>query len=94
MKQVNRDDILPTELIDELNKILQKQELSRANHKVLKDLDNLGVYIISSEGKILRNPDYFRLNNAKWYQKLLVKISKKYKNKFIDVKPFKVEIPT
>ena len=48
--------------------------------------------LFTKSGKILGRPDYTRWNKCKWYQKIIGKIFKRYKNKFIDVKGYKVKI--
>jgi hypothetical protein len=49
-------------------------------------------YFVSENNEILGKYDDQRLKEAKLYQKMLSKISKKYKNRFIDCKPIKVNI--
>lgn len=47
-----------------------------------------GAFIILN-GEIFGEQDTTRLKKAKWYQKIIARLSKRYKNKFIDIVPFK-----
>lgn len=60
--------------------------------KQIQDFENKGkkVFLIDEDGNILGNADYTRWNKAKPYQKLLGKIFKRYKAKFVDVKGFEI----
>lgn len=49
----------------------------------------VGCFIISN-GELYGKEDFTRLDNAKWYQKLLAKISKRYKMKFMDIMPIEM----
>lgn len=45
--------------------------------------------MIEDSGHLFGQPDYTRLNNAKWYQKIYAKLNYKYKQTLIDIKPLK-----
>lgn len=45
-------------------------------------------FFISKQGHICGQNDLTRLNSLKGFKKFLTKIFKRYKNKFIDIKPF------
>ena len=50
------------------------------------------IYFISDEGHIYGIPDYTRLEKAKWYKKILSKVSWKYKKRFEDILAIEVNI--
>ena len=50
----------------------------------------LGIYIFTEDGEILGRYDDSRLKSLIWYKKLWAKINKKYREKFIDCKPFEI----
>lgn len=51
-----------------------------------------GIFLVTESGQIMGNADASRLNALPWYKKLLAKISRKYRNKYIDIRPFKFSI--
>lgn len=54
--------------------------------------DSFGVNFIMEDGSTISHANMERWDKGKWYQKLLGFFSRRYKNKFIDVEPFKAEI--
>jgi hypothetical protein len=49
------------------------------------------VILITDKNEVLLQCDYSRLDKATWVQKLLSKLSNKYKMRFIDFKPFSIK---
>ena len=47
-----------------------------------------GIIFVGKDGNLICRADKTRLKNAKWYQKTLAFFSKKYRYKFIDLKPY------
>lgn len=45
-------------------------------------------FLINENGNIIYSEDDTRLKNAKRYQKILAFLFKRYRNRFIDKKPF------
>ena len=48
-------------------------------------------FLIDDKGNVIGSSDYSRFNKLKWYQKLYGSIYKPYKNRFVDLKPFKIK---
>lgn len=55
--------------------------------KEIKENQLLG-YMVDVGGNIWGVHDESRLKNAPWYKRILAKVSKRYKSKFIDLIPF------
>ena len=50
-----------------------------------------GLFFVMSNKEILGRLDYTRLNELFWCKRLWAKISKRYKKKYTDIKPFECE---
>jgi len=50
------------------------------------------IILVDENGNYLGKADDSRFINAKWHQKLLGNISRRYKRKFIDVKGFNIKL--
>ena len=50
-----------------------------------------GAFFVDKNGNLIGLKDSSKLDNAKWYQRLLAKISNKYRNSLITLKPIETD---
>lgn len=48
-----------------------------------------GVFLVTEDNNIIGRADDSRLRTLAWNLRLWAKINKRYRNKYIDIKPFK-----
>jgi len=59
----------------------------------MKQVDEVfGVFLFTTDGQIIGHADDTRLRNAKRWQRIIARISRRYRFKFIDPKPFSARI--
>ena len=51
----------------------------------------MGCYFISDRGEIFGKVDDTKWKNAKWYQKIIGRLFKNYKHKFMVIKPLDIK---
>jgi hypothetical protein len=56
-----------------------------------KEDGKIGVYLIDYDGNLVGTVDPSAWENAKWYQKLWGFFNKKYKERFVSLKPIPVD---
>ena len=49
----------------------------------------MGVFLVTENNNILGHYNDNRLHALAWYKRLWAKINKNYRNKYIDIEPFK-----
>ena len=67
-------------------------ELTQNDTKIAGGHDSCGVHFVMEDSSILSHAFMDRWNKRKWYQKILGFFSRKYKNRYIDIEPFKAKL--
>ncbi len=79
---------VPDEVIQDMtpNFYIHEKEGPKTWTEAIEQSD-IGLFLMDREGNIMGNEDDSKWKNAKWYQKLVAIFSKRYKNKFFNIKP-------